>query len=145
MKRQIKFRAKRIDNNEWVYGHLVINKECKAHRIIENFTLIDFEGENAICSGDSGIHLVKSETIGQFIGLYDVNEKKLYEGDIVKSYFKRDFEYNAIVEDDICNPCFVLRSINYKYKGHIEYDFICCNLRTNEIIGNIHENHELLK
>ena len=50
----------------------------------------------------------------------------------------------AIVELDGVNPCFVLHWINEKRTDGYEYDFVKCGLMTLEIIGNVHENPELL-
>ncbi|MFA6152930.1 MAG: YopX family protein [Chitinophagaceae bacterium] len=84
----------------------------------------------------------------QYTGLKDKNGKEIYEGDIVKSIYNPRNEYYTkkenmmIVEYDICNPCFVL--IDIKNKNIMEYDFVCCNMRSNEVIGNIYENPELI-
>lgn len=128
-----KFRALKDDmsNCNFVYGNLIYD-ESGNPRIQENENLAIF----TTCL---------KNTESQFTGLKDKNKKEIFEGDIVKSFYKNNFEYFAIVELDICNPCFVLNPINYKFKYHIEYDFIACNLRTLEIIGNKLKNPELLK
>jgi uncharacterized phage protein (TIGR01671 family) len=85
----------------------------------------------------------------QFTGLTDKNGGEIYEHDIVKSTFTYKGESNsfiAVVKYDDLNPCFVME---YKYNdnGHTchEYDFVQCGLRKNEVIGNIHQNKNLLK
>lgn len=63
LEREIKFRGKRIDNNEWVYGYY--------HR--KEFIDGDFINNNEI----------DSKTLGQYTGEKDIDNKEIYEGDIV--------------------------------------------------------------
>ena len=90
-----------------------------------------------------------------FTGLLDKNRKEIFEGDIVK-FTIRDTnpKFNitehistCVVEWDKYNPCFVLKRI-HKVRGNsfdFEYDFIKGDFAVIEIVGNIHENPELLK
>lgn len=69
MEREIKFRGKGFDSNKWYYGGYA--EDCSHNHIIlpqDNWS--------------KGV-VVDKDTIGQFTGLYDKNQKPIFEGDIV--------------------------------------------------------------
>lgn len=112
--RIIEFRGKK--NNEWVSLNL-------------------FSGVN----DDIDI-----KTIGQFTGLYDCNEKEIYEGDILKYIHwenKKEILYFITFEDEMGS--FILQTPRVKLKSNITQMKIY-GLKL-EVIGNIHDNPELLK
>lgn len=90
MKRQLKFRGKRLDNGEWVYGSLGMSA-TKAPYILWS------DGDIVV---DDPI--VSQESIGQFTGLKAEDDEELYEGDIVEicrfDHNGTDHHYRAYVD-----------------------------------------------
>lgn len=140
--REIKSRGKRKDNGEWVYGYY-----CK----IENKHYIILEGAS-LGSGFErpvGFVLVIPESVGQYIGRKVKNGKKIYEGDILKD----DMDELGLVQFgklplDKSGDCVCTYQAFYiKCFGKLGQapTFECANIGDwMEVIGNIHENKELL-
>lgn len=135
--REILFRGKRTDNGEWVEG-LLITVELDTYSEVEKakYTHCIVEPKAEMYRGDlCGFEFVKPETVGQYTGLEDRNGKKIFEGDILKN--EAGYVYSG------------------EYKTEVAYDLgefcglgFCniepCDFKYCEVIGNIHDNPELL-
>lgn len=119
--REILFRGKRSDNGEWVNSNTFYQCDGK-------IKLWDEPNRD-------GYVEVEPETVGQYTGLTDKNGTKIFEGDIVK------WNINFAIVWQECK--FVIKKdlISKAY----DYVLSCFDGTELEVIGNIHDNPELLK
>ena len=131
--REILFRGKRKDNNNsWIYGHL-----HKMDGYGTGYTEFGIQAQGTPTSRPWSV-LVIPETVGQYTGLTDKNGKKIFDGDIVKMFYKDDLaEVGPIKWSDI--------GLRYKFVAldGTAYSFDCTASLV--VIGNIHDNPELMK
>lgn len=135
--RTIKFRGKDADTGEWLVGDII--------QKIGYFPSILFP-----YNSNGKIHYsecaVDAHTIGQFTGLFDKNEKEIYEGDILE-WGKGEHKSTPLI------VCFKHGSFGYIYcdcfhslAGNPNFTFNPLNTDVRfEVIGNIHDDPELLK
>jgi len=114
--REILFRGKRIDNGEWVYGNYY---HCCGTAYGAIFIVVN----------DFGFIEVIPHTVGQYTGLTDKNEKKIFEGDIVIS----EYGTIGIVEWDN-EECSFLVNIGDDYQMLTDSEYV--------VISNIYDNDE---
>lgn len=150
--REIKFRGKHKNpyGDKWVYGYYAI--EHGEHVIIMPHST-NYETalkENRPISTTSVKHTIDYNTLGQYTGLKDKNKSKIYEGDILRyeggGIYRVVFDEMMIMcpQDNIEEP-------SPGYYGILIGDKTkeLCPLgvtqRLAKVIGNIHDNPELLE
>ena len=127
--REILFRGKRLDSNEWFYG---CYQEYPNNEVCIQNEYRDF-------------YFVIPETVGQFTGVLDVSGEKIFEGDIVylSEYIKKTFDVDdgAIIyshgaffvndDDSLRGTLFALTDYTFVLRGRV--------------VGNVYDNPELLE
>lgn len=161
--REILFRGKRVDNGKWVEGHLIWCEDGRARILPSNTDIFCYEMDESIIQ--TVAHRVIPETVGQYTGLTDKNGTKIFEGDIIR-YADYD-EYRCYIESldcaernesmDFCQM-WTVDEIVYGIKiAYPAFDLNSHDFESNglsvlnesgqyyyEVIGNIHDNPELL-
>lgn len=130
-------KAKRKDNNEWIYGDLIIDQYGKyyIHPNANAFSVNEYNLAKCI----QMIEIIP-ETVGQCTGLKDNNGKLMFEGDIVNALF--DFEMPIKSVCGFKNGSFGLLAKQHGVEHFHAFTSIC-NVKY-EVIGNIHDD-ELLE
>ena len=134
--REILFRGKSLDSGEWIEG---------------NYSIM-LSGRVAIQPiGRIVTYEVLPTTVGQFTGVLDKNDKKIFEGDIIKFINGRllDVRFNRETLQweltDVGVPDWEVNHLhNTLPLSELEVE-TCYGEMTSEIVGNIHDNPELLK
>lgn len=141
--RPIKFRGKDSNSGEWFYGNLFVK---------------DARGRTHISTPERGSFRIDPDTVGQFTGMLDKNGKEIYEGDILKGHTNKwnleskpaPHEFVGYVRwESQCDVGlqWVLTSMDSMGSSPLNWYAHCCAIdySTGVIIGNIHDNPELLK
>ena len=131
--REYKFRGKRIDNGEWVYGYYFIEERD----IEDGFIWRDIPQIQQRYGDHYQYFDVIPETIGQYTGLKDKNGREIYEGDIVR------IDDLGIGIVDYEEGRFAMRRREERFCWPV-YCRIDHSPFVPEVIGNIYENPELL-
>ena len=137
--REVIFRGKRADNGEWIEGSLLGIDWCdkpSTYSIAPNTPVSVF-------------YSVIPETVGQYTGLTDKNGVRIFEGDILKSTIKiidcddEEFSISPYDREDIGIVEWRKDGFMIAHKsGTWARSFYGCE---NYVIGNIHDNPDILK
>lgn len=130
--KDIIFRGKRTDNGEWVYG--VPTKDSHGETVMVEST---FECDEYNCRGANCLY-VDENTVGQYTGLTDKNGTKIFEGDIV------NFKTTAYHFKN-CRIKYQTYYVRYCAIDNKGYEYPMDKNFEYEVIGNIHDNPELLR
>ena len=147
--RDILFKAKRIDNGEWVEGGVLHQTDYYGDKV-DKYFIID-----GTCTVDYDIgeaFEVDKNTVCQYTGLKDKNGKEIWENDIVELYdTNNNYKWEAIVKFGNPNATY-----NWGYQLH---PIGQCKVNTDillwvemedtgticEVIGNVFDNPELME
>lgn len=138
--REILFRGKRVDNGEWCEGYYVkAEHHWHKHGIHEDWIVCGASANG----GWFAIHdrrAVAPYTVGQYTGITDRHGKKIFEGDIVEHYTQDYYLLNRGVVEWAASSASWAMKLNTMQPGFSLY-----NDRHYKVIGNIHDNPELLE
>lgn len=129
--REMKFRGKRVDKDKWVYGNLQVPSKDNVP-----YFMWDKDDNNWQVE-------VYPRSVGQYIGIKDINNIEIYEGDILRSF---DSQGNAIIHTIVWDNSLAsfVAVLNNK-----QYQTVLCSISeewikefNKEVVGNIFDNKD---
>lgn len=140
--RTIKFRARR-KNGKWVVGNF-INHFSTYFKTEERHSIFLPKPEND--NGGYWVEDIDTETVGQFTGLYDCNGKEIYEGDLLVCDEVPKILSEVYWNCSMSEFCFAVHTITEGIDyGTTPLGDVLNKFKSLHIVGNIHDNPELLK
>lgn len=126
MERKILFKAKRLDNGEWVEGYFYA--ECGNAYIIED------RQKHSMLNRNEAV-LVDPSTVCQFTGLKDCDGNEIYEGDII------DFDIcpcSVVWANGVCAFC--LKNITLEASGTTPLGVMLDYYNNYRVLGSIYDS-----
>ena len=137
--REILFKAKRVDNAEWVEGYYT---ECNGKTFIGINIFIYNDIFEVFYTPLIRWFEVGPETLCQFTGLYDKNGKKIWENDILMAHldesYPEDVTYETVEWGVAGWVGHEANSIDRQYLDEFDTKYY-------EVVGNTFDNPELLQ
>lgn len=148
MDRVIKFRGKRIDTGQWVYGYL-------------SFIYVNGRNDNGFIYSDKAsiysqddarAYDVIAKTVGQYTGMNDRNDEEIYEGDLLKYHpllsSTKKYHLRLVIWNKDNGSWRFKKCPAYFDGPDFSDDTILMkerNRNKHSRVGNIHDNLDLLK
>lgn len=138
--REIKFRGKRIDNGEWVYGYYLFNP------FFNRAEIFSFDNER------SYVYEVDPATVGQYTGINDRNGVEIYEGDIVNTWIEGAIIIEGVTTKGYSHELMTVEFVTTNERlgrfvviDNLGSEWSGFSNTAIEIIGNCLDNPELLE
>lgn len=152
--REILFKAKRVDNGEWVEGFVVKRVHNEGEFLDGKIKWEMIKVDYIFREIEDCCYKIIPETLCEFTGLHDKNGKRIFEGDIIKSTsdlvnFRGEKSgkkvtkiYEVVVTDDNSSYTYGTREVRGTYISRTIYKENAKQFY--EVVGNRFDNPELL-
>ncbi len=130
--REVMFRGKQVSNGEWAYGYYVSCAYLTGNTI--GHCIVTFPGSPV------NYHEVYARTVGQYTGMKDKNGVRIYEGDIIEGQGSKAKTDHFVIRWNAAKCGFSAGE-----GKHVWPNLNQATMSAYEVIGNIHDNPELLE
>lgn len=140
--RKYKFRGKRVDNGEWLYGDLIENQ---GRYFIYHATSETTIEDNDDCEITIIVVEVESATVSQSTGFLDLNGQEIYEGDILIEPSVATVPLEVRYNEKQCAFCLIEHThTEGPLLGTCPLGDMLRHYPFMKVVGNIHDNPEIL-